>query len=315
MERTNKNHSLNIQWVRRSGIDVLKWDRVIESASNARVYSAAWYLDIVAGTWDALIMGDYEFIMPVPAKCKFGIRYAYTPYYTQQLGIFPPADTEVQAAFAQKLTGLYRHIIYSVDHSVIEEAFAGYRFTVRRNRLLNLGDDYQQIRMGYKVKTRNTIVRTEKLGLTVAGYREPESAEIFMKAYKPDYSGSEALRVLDRLIRYALETGQGIIYMVCSPDSELLGGAFILFHKNRAYYLISFASPRGKLLGAPYAILNEFFRKNCSSGLLFDFEGSDIPGIDAFFRGFGTSIENYYRLEYNRLPSFILKMKELLTRR
>jgi hypothetical protein len=69
-------------------IDRQKWDACILNACNSLVYAESWYLDIVSPNWEALILGDYEYVMPLPVKKKFGVSFLVQPPLTQQFGIF-----------------------------------------------------------------------------------------------------------------------------------------------------------------------------------------------------------------------------------
>ena len=67
MIRYLKNHEINTE----------KWDECIMNAFNGIVYAYSWYLDIVHETWDALIEGDYERVMPLPVSEKCGVSYIF----------------------------------------------------------------------------------------------------------------------------------------------------------------------------------------------------------------------------------------------
>ena len=41
----------------------------------------------MADNWDALVLGDYEVVMPLAVTSKAGIKYSYMPPFTSQLGI------------------------------------------------------------------------------------------------------------------------------------------------------------------------------------------------------------------------------------
>ena len=77
-----------IRYIPHHEIDKSLWDRTITNAVNGSICALSWYLDIVAGTWDALVEGDYENVMPLPWRKKGGIRYIHQPRFTQQLGLF-----------------------------------------------------------------------------------------------------------------------------------------------------------------------------------------------------------------------------------
>ena len=55
----------NIRFLRRSEIDLDKWDDTIAKATHSLPYAFSWYLDAVAEHWDALVMDDYKAVMPL----------------------------------------------------------------------------------------------------------------------------------------------------------------------------------------------------------------------------------------------------------
>ena len=75
-----------IRFVNRNQIDVEKYNYCIEKAIQSRIYAYAWYLDIVADNWSVLVLDDYDAVMPLPWKIKYGIKYITQPFFTQQLG-------------------------------------------------------------------------------------------------------------------------------------------------------------------------------------------------------------------------------------
>ncbi|MFH1005014.1 MAG: hypothetical protein V1781_05925 [Bacteroidota bacterium] len=78
----------NINYISHSHINKKTWDECIEHSQNSLIYAYSWYLDIVCPNWEALVEGDYESVMPLTWEKKYGIRYLFQPYFTQQLGIF-----------------------------------------------------------------------------------------------------------------------------------------------------------------------------------------------------------------------------------
>ena len=84
-------------------IDKQKWDGCIDKAVNGLVYAYSFYLDEIADNWDALILNDYEAVMPLTWRKKYGIHYLYQPFFCASLGIFTEqkiAD-ELTAKFLQ----------------------------------------------------------------------------------------------------------------------------------------------------------------------------------------------------------------------
>ncbi|WP_315816464.1 hypothetical protein [Paraflavitalea speifideaquila] len=57
----------------------MKWDRCIADAPNGLIYGYSFYLDKMADNWDGLVLNNYEAVMPLPWKKKWGIYYLAHP--------------------------------------------------------------------------------------------------------------------------------------------------------------------------------------------------------------------------------------------
>ena len=88
-----------IQYLRHGQIDKTKWDACIESSPNGLVYGYSFYLDQMAGNWEALVMGDYKTVMPLTTRKKYGIQYLAQPFLVAQLGLF---GNEIDAGLMEK---------------------------------------------------------------------------------------------------------------------------------------------------------------------------------------------------------------------
>ena len=70
---------IQIRYLTNEQIDKIKWDACIDTASNGLVYAYSFYLDSMAKNWDALVLGDYEAVMPLTWNKKYGFYYLYQP--------------------------------------------------------------------------------------------------------------------------------------------------------------------------------------------------------------------------------------------
>ncbi|MGZ3950491.1 MAG: hypothetical protein ACXVBZ_03805, partial [Flavisolibacter sp.] len=77
-----------IYYKRRHEVEIDKWDRCISGSSNGLIYAYSYYLDATADNWDALVLNDYQAVMPLPWRKKFGVFYLYQPSFAAQLGVF-----------------------------------------------------------------------------------------------------------------------------------------------------------------------------------------------------------------------------------
>ena len=61
----------SVSYLQNKDIDKIKWDKCIDTASNGLIYAYSFYLDTMAKHWDALVMNDYEAVMPITWNKKF----------------------------------------------------------------------------------------------------------------------------------------------------------------------------------------------------------------------------------------------------
>ena len=75
-----------IQYIAYNNLDYEKWDKCIIGSVNGSVYAKSWYLDIVCEQWDALVLNDYEAVMPLPKKVGYNIYIS--AIYVSAAGLF-----------------------------------------------------------------------------------------------------------------------------------------------------------------------------------------------------------------------------------
>ena len=99
-----------IHYVKREDLEVEKYNNCIENSIQSRIYAFSWYLDIIADNWDVLVQDDYEAVMPVPFRRKFGVNYVYPPFWLLELGLFSLKDTIDYKAFLKVLFSKFKSI-------------------------------------------------------------------------------------------------------------------------------------------------------------------------------------------------------------
>ncbi len=293
---------IQLQYIKHENINSEKWDRCIENAPNYRVYAMAWYLDIVAKKWDAFIWGDYEFVMPLPIKLKFGIKYIYQPIYCQQLGIFPNPPIEIQKQFAHQLKKKYRLINYQINSENDILAFKNYDNNQKVNFELSLNSNYQSLFNSFSKHAKRNISSAKKNRVTVV---KGSTLEEFIRAKKEATKATvkeSTYHILKRLMANTITSGNGAVYSAYSSNNSICAAAFIVFHKNRAYYLNAFSTDEGRENRAMYAIVDNIIKEFSGSNIVLDFEGSIIEGIARFYKGFGATPKKYFYIYSNRLP-------------
>src|SRR4051812_38518885 len=98
-------------------IDRVKWDRCLNESNNGLIYAASAWLNELADHWSGIVLNDYEMVMPVPWRKKFGVRYNYDVPFIQQLGIFCGKKNPDEKLFKKALFSLCRYGEYPFNFS------------------------------------------------------------------------------------------------------------------------------------------------------------------------------------------------------
>ena len=155
---------------------------------------------------------------------------------------------------------------------------------------------------------KRQIKKAQKQGLEIRWEQAFEQFEtLFHKNRNAgnDLSAGDAriLPLLRKLYDYLTGSKQGYMHAVYDKEGNLYAAAFFANLENKMYYLIGAQDPKSQSSGAMTYLMWESILKGKEQGIhSFDFEGSMIPGIEQFFRKFGSMPVPYLQLYKNNLP-------------
>jgi hypothetical protein len=301
-----------IQWLKSRSIDRVKWDRCIEHSDNGLLYATSVYLDHMSSNWDALVLNDYEAVMPLTWKRKYGIHYLYQPFLTAQLGVFGKnINAELVASFLNAVPGKFKYwdIYLNYGNNIHVPGFTLYE---RMNFILDLGHSYDELRADYSENTRRNIRKSEQAGCILKKdfpvNQVMDAAKEQMKRY--DKPLSSDFGRFHELFKALQQRNMATTYGIFSGDNKLLASAVFFYSTKRAYYILVGNDPAGKSLGASHALIDGFIKEHAGKKMLLDFEGSDIQNLGLFYKSFGARNENFAGLKINRLPPLLKWLKK-----
>lgn len=301
----------SITYLTQSQIDKTKWDKCIDSAENGLIYGYSFYLDAMSKKWDALVLNDYEIIMPLTWNKKFGISYLYQPFLTAQLGIFGNQVTEWTVEnFIQSIPAHFKYIDIALNVRNIPGSPVAFT-THRSNYVLDLNFTYDYLYGNYRENIQRNIKKAYQQGCTIqkeiAVEKIIELAVLQMK--RNGHASKENVESFREIYRNLLQRKMAATYAVLSPDNTILASCVFFFSHNRAYYILVGNHPERKTSGASHALIDAFIKDNAGKKMLLDFEGSDIPSLAHFYNSFGAENEIYPAIKINRLPFYLKWLK------
>ncbi|MFI5220919.1 MAG: hypothetical protein ACHQK8_01240 [Bacteroidia bacterium] len=296
-------------------IDKIKWDECISHSLNSLIYAYSWYLDEAAPGWDALVIDDYEAVFPLTHRRKFFIRYLYQPHFTQQLGLFYKTNlgAEQLAEVIRAIPKKFRFTEINLNESNrVEDKNLLKHVTEKRNYILELNRPYLKLFKNFSDQHQRNIKRAGKSGLKAESVDLNEVIKLYIKI-----KGRETLHVgkkdYQRLsnIAKAFHRNQLLISTgIRNTKNQLIAGGLFSVSNNRIVYHLGTSNEEGREKRAMHFLFSDLIEKYAGQNFLFDFEGSEIPGIAHFFKGFGARKQVYFKLHINKLPWFMKLFKK-----
>ena len=291
-----------------------RWDKLIAASVNSLPYACTWYLDAIHGDqWGALIEDDYTFVMPIPEKSKWAIAYLSTPLFIQQLGVFSevPVEESKTQSFLNELKTKFSYIDFNVNYGNPIESDTLFTTNQRTNLILPIPEDRTLIRNSFSENLLRNIQKAEKLKLCYGTCSVRSVINLFSEnkaATLPNWNEKNYI-VLERLFHMASLRGFARSMGMYSQKHELLCGAIFMEWNGRSIFLFSGNSEKGKESGAMAYLIYQYILDAPTGTQIFDFEGSDNPGLKRFYESFGAIEQNYIHLKHNSLPFYMRWLK------
>lgn len=280
-----------LQTIPSAQIHIEKWDACI-AMHQAPIYCRFHYLQTMATQWTALVLHDYQAVMPICYRKKFCIPYSYTPAFIQQLGwVGKPIATKQIASAVKKIVWL-GDVMLQHSNNWFEAAKE-----TKTNFILPLNKSYAAIAAGYKQDLIGNLKKAAKENLV---YNSSENISEAIDLYNRFYGNRmQGVKQSDfdnfkTLCNKLQQTRECLVRTVNRHNGDLLAVAVLLKDAHRIYNLANSTTPQGRKVEANPFLMDNIIREFAGSNLLFDFEGSDLPGVKPFYEKFGAVNEPYF---------------------
>jgi hypothetical protein len=285
-----------IQYVQSNDVDREKWDHCIASAPNSLIYNTSIYLDMMADHWNAVIVGDYEAVMPLPWRRKWFIRYHYhVPFIAQNglTGNFSPETSKQVAKVALKKIG-YGDLLLNYGNEAMAKHI---RAMPLINLVLDLSVELPHIFKLYHHDLDKNLKRASRYQLV---YGEEKNVKLPIELFKKTYASRlPSVREVDYerfmgLCLHFRKTGHAFVRKVTDGKGRLFAVALFLRDEHRLYNLMNTVTAEGRRRSANHFLFDQLIREFAGQKVVLDFEGSQKAGIRKFYENFGARNEPYY---------------------
>jgi len=303
-----------IQFVEAENIDPKKWDDLIFASQCSTIFASYEFLTLSASTWGALIADDYQWVIPLPYKKKWGVYYIYSPPFISRLGLFsrtPLSNKDIQKAFT--------HIPkkFQLVELILNRSIPLSGTTQFCSFELDLNHDYKEIWSKYSENTKRNVKSANKHQLVISDEVEmDEIIDLFKKNRGKNIDKTipdTHYDTLKNLVDYAERLGNIEKWAVYNPDNQLLAGAIFLKDQNRSWFWFSGRDNIQAEYKAMFYLIDQYIQKNANTSLILDFNGSNNPNVARFYSGFGAAQYYYpYLKKYNPLLNPFIKWYKMM---
>lgn len=248
---------------------------------------------------------------------KFGLRIFRNPPFTSTIGPFLKIDAknpvavmgtwkEALSSMAEFIENLPRSVVsVCLNKNVVDtQPFTWKKFKVTPGYtyLLDLSKSIDDIWTEMSAERRNDLNKAIRDGLIV---KQVENFEIVKSLVLKTFL-RQKLTVkryyLDKILFEFSSDANSFAFTTYKEDNPI-AVSFCVCDKETAYYLLGGYDYERKHHGAGALATWEAVKYAQQLGLkYFDFEGSMVPQIERYFRGFGGQLTPYYRINKAKLP-------------
>jgi hypothetical protein len=305
---------MEIKYIPYKDIDKTKWDNCIINAANSLIYAHSFYLDNCTNhKWDALVLKDYEAVMPITHRKKYSIRYLYQPYFLQQAGIFSAKkiNESVVNIFVKEIESRFQFAEIDLNYANPLTSNKKIKCTERNNFILPLNHSYENISATFNSNFLRNIKQASKQNFT---YEKVEAADELVDLYKKLYGARfEKVKKSDydalKLNCKTLLEKNNLILRKVSIDGKTHAAIILLKDAKRLYNIAPSVIDEGRKLSANHFLYNSIIEEFAEQDLILDFEGSDIKGVASFYQSMNPINEKYISVKYNNLPKLVKLFK------
>ena len=281
-----------IEYLSHDKINLVKWDDLINSSKNGKVFNYSWYLNQFC-TWDAIIIGDYKTAIPLPVSRKWGIKALLQPNFIQQcnwIGKTPGTrDLEqIKMLILSKFSFIQFNTNFNLtssakerDNLILEITDAD---TLEKNFNKSLRKNIKKAKISHSVNFDMDIAKTIKLYKSAHGHKVKHLKE-------EDYNLIENL---------TYDNSSNFFNVHVMHNQKITASLLFALGKERIHYILGAPSKEGRDLNSLsyglYVVLTKFSNKS----MILDFEGSSIESVNAFYSSFGAKNEPFYEIAYSR---------------
>lgn len=286
-----------IRRLKYKNIDFKKYSNCIEQSEQKNTYAQIEILDHLSEHWELLVYEDYKAVMPVPVKRKLGVGLVFMPLFCQQLGIFSIKDNiHINDLFFKYLKRNFIIFNYAFNHV---NTFSD-DIQTRKNYVIP-ACAYQDLRKHYFKGRKSTVKCAQQLK-----YEEISLNNELIFFIENNFKGLSKTTDHKKFKDYLSFLDKNKKLQLCGAflGTTLINLAIIIAEHDQLSLLALVNSEKHKDQNGPSFLIDKILKMYIYERS-FNFMGSNIRGIEVFFKSFGAVLQPYQFIENKILKKLL----------
>ncbi len=287
----------DIKYIKGNEIDSIMWDRCISRSHNGNVFGYSWFLDSVCDTWDALVLGNYNAVMPVFVKKNFFFSNILQPDFFLKTDVYQAKNFNIEVVnnFIQNIPANFRSVEIKTENSNL--IHPNYKVQEQRSFKLDLISSYKTIKESYSNYFLEQLNISENKKTSYNTGILPNGL-VLLSTFTKELNKKQAdkLRLISAV---SLRRKLGEIYGAFNSKNRLSAAVLFISSHYKTYIIFGVQTKEAKKNNVLFGLIDYYIKTHSEKALTLDFSGLTSANGD-FLKGLGAT-------EY---PQYILKKKK-----
>lgn len=301
---------MKVEYLKYNQIDFAKWDNCVTNSFSGDISGYSWYLDVLYDEWDALVLDDYEVIMPLPVNKLFSFSYVKQSNLALKTGLFyqkSPQSNTIDIFF-DSIPSKIKSIDIDIENFSPKEKTL--KISEKHLYQLDLIPKYTEIYQKFSPAIKAALNSPDTLKISFQkGATVNNIIDFIIKTSSPGKNYIDKTRLF---IATILRKKHGEIYTAYDSNNNMCAAAIFIgsHYKINMIELYSYKTDFGKK--ATIAIIDNYLKTNAEKPLTFVFPDTQNPALSSIYKEFGGSekiISNIKISRFNYLFKILDKIK------
>jgi hypothetical protein len=301
-----------IKHLKNTEINFIRWDNCINKAINGNVFAYSWYLNILCDNWEALVMDDYQYVMPLLHEVKFKQDVYIHSKLGNRLGVFSNQllTEEIVKKFIESIP--HERSLIHISLNSFNKLTSGKVKNIKTYEL-DLIQSHKRIAQKYSNQFQKDLQKAKEDNISVVQGLLPNDLINFSNIYtvrsNPKLNLNE-IQKLRMIIAHSLRFGLSETYCAYSANNNLCAAAFFIKSKRNIYLLYAAISNIGLNSNAFHLLIDKYIEVHSEKDLTLTLDNIISKNNMDFFSGVGAheyKFQQYYSNSLSWIYNLLLK--------